>query len=235
MGHRRAWTWKSIRWGWLRLLPLVVVFVLVPTAIFHQLTLDAREQQRAVAAQQLAQSSPPVATPAITPRQPSPTAVATPTLPDIPLPPTHFEWPAAGLSVDVVPMAWTPGQTVDPPLDVNNFDPVAHWLIGTGQSSALRPIVLAAHACHQLVPLCNDSTFPFNRLSYDGWALGQPAGLTDASGGVVACALTDRRLVDKSKAFTFANDPCSVVVFSCNFENPDGQIVLLTFRCGQCT
>lgn len=137
--------------------------------------------------------------------------------------------------MNVVPMDWTPGQIVDPPLDNNNFDPVAHWLKGTGQSAAVRPVVIAAHACHRLVPLCNDSTFPFNRLSYGGWAVGQPATLIDAHGHVVTCALEDRRIEDKTKQFAFSNDPCLVVVFSCNFENPDGQIVLLTFRCGQCT
>ena len=132
-------------------------------------------------------------------------------------------------------MPWTASQTVDPPLDVNGFDPVGHWLVGTGESAAVRPVVLAGHTCHQQVALCTDATFPFNRLSYSGWAVGQPASLTEANGGVVDCALADRRIVDKSKAFSFANDPCQVVLFSCNYDNPDAQIVLLTFRCGQCT
>jgi hypothetical protein len=135
----------------------------------------------------------------------------------------------------VAPLAWSQGETVDPPLDANGFDPVAHWLVGTGTAGAIRPVVLAAHSCHEGVALCNDSTFPFNRLSYAGWALGQSATVTGADGLAVPCTLADRRLVDKSRAFSFANDPCTVVVFSCNFENPDSQVVLLTFRCGQCT
>ncbi|WP_138443659.1 hypothetical protein [Sinomonas susongensis] len=151
------------------------------------------------------------------------------------LPPRHFAWPAAGLGVDVVPMQWSATQTVDPPLDANGFDPVGHWLTGTGESASVRPVVLAGHTCHQQVALCTDATFPFNRLSYAGWALGQPASLTEANGSIVNCALADRRIVDKSKAFSFANDPCEVVLFSCNYDNPDAQIVLLTFRCGQCT
>lgn len=240
------------------MLPLVIVLVVVPAAAFHQFGVDAQEQQRYAAAQRLAasaQQSPPAAATSPTssapatspassapalpssthPSSSAPSSLQTPVRPAIALPPVRFAWPAAGLSVPIVPMTWTPGLTVDPPLDSNNFDPVAHWLQGTGQSATLRPIVLAAHACHQQVPLCNDDTFPFNRLSYAGWTVGQPATLTDAHGQTVTCALADRRIVDKSKAFTFANDPCSVVVFSCNFEDPDGQIVLLTFRCGQCT
>lgn len=151
------------------------------------------------------------------------------------LPPRHFAWPAAGLSVNIVPIPWSATQVVDPPLDSDGFDPVGHWLVGTGESAAVRPVVLAGHTCHQQVALCTDATFPFNRLSYAGWALGQPASLTEANGGVAACALADRKIVDKSKAFSFANDPCQVVLFSCNYDNPDAQIVLLTFRCGQCT
>jgi hypothetical protein len=85
------------------------------------------------------------------------------------------------------------------------------------------------------VALCTDATFPFNRLSYAGWAVGQPASLTGANGQVVACALESRKVVDKTKAFSFVNDPCLVVAFSCNYDNPDGQVVLVTFRCGQCT
>ncbi|KHL01220.1 hypothetical protein LK10_17525 [Sinomonas humi] len=132
-------------------------------------------------------------------------------------------------------MQWSASQTVDPPLDANGFDPVGHWLVGTGESASVRPVVLAGHTCHQQVALCTDATFPFNRLSYPGWAVGQPASLTEANGSTVACALADRRIVDKSKAFSFSNDPCQVVLFSCNYDNPDAQIVLLTFRCGQCT
>lgn len=151
------------------------------------------------------------------------------------LPPQHFTWAAAGLSIDIAPMQWNATQVVDPPLDANGFDPLGHWLVGTGESAAVRPVVLAGHTCHQEVALCTDATFPFNRLSYSGWAVGQPASLTEANGNIVSCALADRRIVDKSKAFSFANDPCQVVLFSCNYDNPDAQIVLVTFRCGQCT
>ncbi|WP_171042303.1 hypothetical protein [Sinomonas gamaensis] len=228
-----------IHWGWLRLLPLVLALALALVAVVHQVDASARDQARLSAAQQLA-SSPPsaVSSPPQVTAPPSSAIAATeapPSPPPLALPPKAFAWPAAGLAVDVVPMAWTPGQTVDPPLDANNFDPVGHWLEGTGQSAALRPVVLAAHTCHVQVPLCNDSTFPFNRLSYAGWSAGQPATLTDASGTAVPCTLEDRRITDKSKAFTFPNDPCLVVVFSCSVENPDADIVLLTFRCGQCT
>ena len=243
--HRLA---RRIHWGRLRLLTLLCAVALALLAVVYGVSDGVRGQQRIAAAQALAgASAQPTARATPTPAVPStaapssatststqPTSAAPPA-PPIALPPTAFSWPAAGLSVNVVPMAWTPGQTVDPPLDPNNFDPVAHWLQGSGQSAAIRPVVIAAHACHRLVPLCNDSTFPFNRLSYDGWAVGQPAALTDAHGNVVTCALEDRRVEDKSKEFAFSNDPCLVVVFSCNFENPDGQIVLLTFRCGQCT
>jgi hypothetical protein len=222
----------------LRLLPLVLALALALVAVVHQVDTDVREQQRAAAAEQLAANppSPYAVPPASTPAQPPAAPTATlPAPPPLALPPTAFAWPAAGLAVDVMPMDWTPGDTVDPPLDANNFDPVAHWLKGTGQSDALRPVVIAAHTCHLQVPLCNSDTFPFNRLSYDGWAAGQPATLTDAHGQPIGCALEDRRIVDKSKAFSFPDDPCLVVVFSCSVENPDGEIVLLTFRCGQCT
>lgn len=233
---------KGIHSGWLRLVPLVLALALALVAVVHQVDVDLREQQRAAAAQQLAANPPSSRAPSspLPPTSAPAQSLAAPTAtqpapPPMALPPTAFAWPEAGLAVDVVAMDWTPGDTVDPPLDANNFDPVAHWLKGTGESDALRPVVIAAHACHVQVPLCNSDTFPFNRLSYDGWAAGQPATLTDAHGQPIACALEDRRIVDKSKAFSFPNDPCLVVVFSCSVENPDGEIVLLTFRCGQCT
>jgi hypothetical protein len=218
-------------------LALAVTFAVAGAGL--QVADAAHQQDRAAAADRLAAET----------RSPGPTASAVPSSivatasastsaaapAALALPPTKFAWPAAGLSVDVMPLGWTPGETVDPPLDANGFDPVAHWLAGTGAAGAIRPVVLAAHSCHQGVALCNDSTFPFNRLSYAGWTLGQSATVTDAKGLVVSCTLADRKLVDKSHAFSFANDPCDVVVFSCNFENPDSQVVLLTFRCGQCT
>ncbi|MDQ4504349.1 hypothetical protein [Sinomonas sp. ASV322] len=227
--------------------------VLAATAVAHQLGLDAHEQLRAEAAQQLAVSvpEPSTAVPSTSgPTAPMPSAPGSPASsigagPSSSLsavhravaamPPTKFAWPAAGLSVDVVPAEWSPDQLVDPILDSNNFDPVAHWLEGTGQGGVVRPVVLAAHSCHAAVALCTDATFPFNRLSYSGWALGQPASLTDAAGRVISCSLDSRRIVDKTQEFSFPNDPCLVVAFSCNYENPDAQIVLLTFHCGQCT
>ncbi|MEA5456664.1 hypothetical protein SPF06_18225 [Sinomonas sp. JGH33] len=229
---------------------------LAATAVAHQLGLDAHEQLRAEVAQQLAVSVPePSASPTSTPvpttasgpsastafggrssstPEPSRTPTSSPTLAAA-MPPTKFSWPAAGLSVDVVPADWSAGQLVDPVLDANNFDPVAHWLKGTGQGGAVRPVVLAAHTCHAGVRLCTDATFPFNRLSYPGWAIGQPASLADANGRVISCSLDSRKVVDKTQEFAFPNDPCLVVAFSCNYGNPDAQIVLLTFRCGQCT
>ncbi|WP_422936020.1 hypothetical protein [Sinomonas sp. P47F7] len=237
------------------MLTLGIATAIAATAGARQFQIDAHEQLRAGAAQQLAtpasgpsQGTAPAA-PAAGPTAAStrtaaassaaaPTAVGSPAVshgPSIALPLTRFSWPAAGLTVSVVPTAWSKDQPVDPPLDANNFDPVAHWLAGTGESDEVRPIVLAAHSCHQAVALCNDATFPFNRLSFAGWEIGQAATATDALGKMVQCALASREVVDKSKAFSFANDPCLVVVFSCNYENPDGQIVLLTFRCGQCT
>ncbi|MDQ4503082.1 hypothetical protein [Sinomonas sp. ASV322] len=137
--------------------------------------------------------------------------------------------------MDVVPMDWDPKEPVDPPLDSRHFDPVGHWLVDTGGNAGVRPAVIAGHTCHAGVPLCNDETFPFNRLSFAGWAVGQAASVTDRQGRVTQCSLESRQVVDKSKAFTFGNQPCTVVAFSCNYLDPDGQIVLVTFRCGQCT
>ena len=153
-------------------------------------------------------------------------------LPRFPLPPTRFSWPAAGLAVAVSRMAWTPGETVNPPLDANGFDPVAHWLAGTGEGPDRQPVVLTGHTCYGEGPLCNPGTFPFNRLSFPGWAVGQPASITDAAGQAVPCVLEDRRLVDKSTQFAFPNDPHLVVAFSCNLARPNEQITLVTFRCG---
>lgn len=238
------------KWRWVRILALVLSSALAVFAGLHLLGDDARQQLRAEAAQQLAASVPEpplsssgMATPTAVPgtaTPPAPSRSAAPVPPpiqlaNIVLPPRTFSWPAAGLTANVVPMDWSAAAPVDPPLDAQGFDPVGHWLVGTGQSSSVRPVVLAGHTCHQGVPLCTDATFPFNRLSYQGWAVGQPASLTDGKGQVVNCSLADRKVVDKSKAFSFENNPCDVVAFSCNYDDPDGQIVLVTFRCGQCT
>jgi hypothetical protein len=151
------------------------------------------------------------------------------------LPVTAFRWSAAGVAVDVVPMDWQVGQVVNPPLDANGFDPVAHWIKDSGASEAIRPIVLAAHTCtSQDRRLCNEVTFPFMRLSHEGWAAGQPASIVDATGRTINYTLVDRKVVDKSKAFSYANDRCLLVAFTCNLQNPDGEITLVTFRRTQC-
>ena len=132
-------------------------------------------------------------------------------------------------------MAWQPGQVVDPALDANGFDSVAHLLEGSGKSEALQPLVLAAHTCTSTDKrLCNDATFPFMRLSYDGWAVGQPATVVDATGKTIDYTLVDRQVVDKSKAFSFANDRCLLVAFTCNLQNPEGEITLVTFKRNHC-
>src|SRR5579859_5087117 len=140
MRWRAAWQRKGRRW--FRMLTLGLATALAASAAAHQLGLDAHEQLRAEVAQQLAASAP---EPSVTP-SPAPTHTATPSpaaakptvanpappaaTPSIAMPPTKFAWPAAGLSVDVVPADWNANQPVDPVLDANNFDPVAHWLKG---------------------------------------------------------------------------------------------------------
>ena len=155
------------------------------------------------------------------------------------LPITKFHWPAAGLSVEVVPAKWQKGQVVDPPLDANGFDPVAHFLDGSGQSrgggDAVRPAMLAAHTCtSQDKRVCNEVTFPFIKLSYEGWALEQPASVVDATGRTVDYTLVSRKVVDKAKDFSFANDGCRLVVFTCNLKDPEGKITLVEFRRNGC-
>ncbi|WP_139346580.1 hypothetical protein [Sinomonas mesophila] len=217
-------------------------------AAVQQAQIDATQDRRAQAARLLAEASAraaasvPPAEPAVTepapPAEPEPAPSSAPaepqpvSLPRLSLPPTGFSWPAAGLSVGVVPMPWTPGETVNPDLDANGFDPVAHWLVGTGETEEHQPVVLAAHTCYGADPLCNPATFPFNRLSFPGWEKGQSASISDANGQTIPCSLEDRRIVDKSTQFSFPNDPHHVVVFSCNLERPHDEITLVTFRCG---
>ncbi|WP_369046126.1 hypothetical protein [Sinomonas sp. P10A9] len=213
-------------------------------AIAYKFSYDADQQRRADAAHQLtvasatpnpAGTSSQPATPATTAAaSPAPSSTAPPKRTSVALPPASFDWPAAGFAVNIVPMDWDPSVPVNPALDANGFDPVGHWLKGSGQSDAVLPVVLSGHTCHAGVYLCNDQTFPFNRLSFDGWAIGQPATITDANGSVIPCTLQERSLVDKSKQFSFKNDPCLVVLFTCNFERPDDAVTLVTFRCGQC-
>ena len=243
------------RWAWIRAVVLACSIGLLGVAGVHQTQVDASEGRRAEAARLLAEAAasaaqaphettvptepaPPAEPDPAPPAEPGPAPssssqdpVAVP-LPRLPLPPTGFSWPAAGLSVGVLPMAWTPGETVNPPLDANGFDPVAHWLAGTGESEDHQPVVLAAHTCYGVDPLCNPNTFPFNRLSFPGWEKGQAASISDAKGQAIPCSLEDRRIVDKSTEFAFPNDPHLVVVFSCNAERPNDEITLVTFRCG---
>lgn len=236
------------RWAWVRAAVLGCSIGLLGVAGVHQAQVDGVEGRRAEAARLLAEgpAGPVPSLQATKPLEPQPPAEPGPApssiipeseplalpLPRLPLPPTAFSWPAAGLDVSVVPMPWTPGQTVIPPLNANGFDPVAHWLTGTGQTEDLQPVVLAAHTCYGTDPLCNPDTFPFNRLSFPGWEKGQAASISDAAGRVIPCILEDRRLVDKSKEFSFANDPATVVAFTCNIERPNDEITLVTFRCG---
>ncbi|GAB3268737.1 hypothetical protein GCM10027449_02290 [Sinomonas notoginsengisoli] len=234
-------------WRWLRATALGLAVILAVAAMVYQSARDSEQRRRIDAANELAASAsvaavpapPTTASPAPSAKAPAPSpsqaATQKPARTDVALPPASFSWPAAGLAVNIVPTDWDPAVPVNPPLDANGFDPVAHWLKGTGQSEDQLPVVLSAHTCHAGVPLCTDSTFPFNRLSSDSWAVGQPASIRDARGTVLPCTLEERSLVDKSKQFSFPNDPCLVVLFTCNFERPDDAITLVTFRCGQCT
>ena len=237
---------RAARWGWVRALILACAVGLLAVAGVHYANIAEVEGQRAEAARVLAESSPRAAPSAGTaateapppdganPASSAPHAPPAVALPRFPLPPTGFAWPAAGLSVGVVPMAWTVGERVDPPLDANGFDPVAHWLAGTGESPDLQPVVLAGHACRSADPLCTPETFPFNLVSFPGWEKGQAASISDANGRGIPCILEERRTADKASQFSFPNDPCLVVVISCNYQRPDDEIILVTFRCGHC-
>lgn len=224
---------------------LGLAVVLAAAAVVYQTASDADQHRRADAARALASAS---ASPADSPSAPqdatasqppaaSPTSSSAVTQPraGVVVPPASFSWPAAGFSVNVVPTDWDPAVPVNPSLDANGFDSVGHWLKGSGESLNIQPVVITAHTCYDTAsPLCNPTTFPFNRLSTDNWAVGQPASITDAHGAVIPCTLAERKLVDKSKQFTFRNDPCLVVLFTCNLDRPEDLVTLVTFRCGQC-
>lgn len=225
----------------------VIALVLVCAAVVYSFNRHSVEQRQIQAAEQLAtqQAEPstlptvrpsPAATPTGVPSAsraaPKPASEPVDVSPVLPV--TKFTWPAVGLSVDVVPMDWRADQAIDPPLDASGFDPVAHWLKGSGASIATRPIILAAHTCIVGNELCNDATFPFNKLSHDGWAVGQPASLVDATGQTINYTLADRRIVDKAKAFEFANDRCLLAVFTCNLADPHGKITLVTYKRNGC-
>ena len=233
----------------------VVVAGLVAAAGIYGYNKYSAEEQQVQAARQLASQevelspatpsgSPretPIAessstTPA-TPKQESPRAVPAPTPVDVQpvLPVARFHWPAAQLSVEAVPMEWRADQTINPPLDANGFDPVAHWLKGSGEAGPAKSIILAAHTCTSPDRrVCNETTFPFIKLSFEGWAVGQPASLVDSAGQTINYTLVDRQVVDKAKAFEPANERCFLVVFSCNAVDPEGEITLVTFRRDGC-
>jgi hypothetical protein len=153
-----------------------------------------------------------------------------------------FSWPDAGIKVATVTMDQATWQQqaatsgIDPALDANGFDRVGHWLDGTGPTLG-RPtqsVVIAAHTCFSPdASLCNDATFPFRRLSYDGWAVGQHAAIVDASGHSFDLTLVRRQLVPKS-GFTLDDDPCEVQVFSCTAGDTHNTATLVTFKRTQC-
>lgn len=237
-----------------RVVAVLAALALVCTAAAYSFAQYSAEQRHIQVAEQLAarqteSAAPPTMTPSptatpaeepsIAPTTPEPapsTAKPAPEPVDVPpvLPITKFTWAAVGLSVDVVPMDWRADKAINPPLDANGFDPVAHWLKGSGESQATQPVILAAHTCIVGNELCNDVTFPFNKLSYDGWAVGQPASLVDATGRTIGYTLVERRIVDKAKAFEFANDRCLLAVFTCNLADPQGKITLVTYKRNGC-
>lgn len=242
MRHRasaRPQTWTVVA--------VLAALALVCSAVIYSFNQQSVKQRQAQAAEQLATQPPGVSeSPMVTPLPSATPGEAPSTSPAVQqpvaepvdvapvLPVAKFTWPAVGLSVDVVPMDWRADQTINPPLDANGFDPVAHWLKGSGESDTARPIILAAHTCVVGNELCNDVTFPFNKLSHDGWAVGQPASLVDAAGQTINYTLADRRIVDKAKAFEFANDRCLLAVFTCNLADPHGKITLVTYKRNGC-
>lgn len=245
MRHRA----RKARPSWRVVVVAAVSIALVGGAGAYEYNKYSTGQQQLRAAEQLAAEKTLPATPSATPAptvsprvtpsaSPSvstsaPKEVTAPPVADVQpvLPVTQFRWSAANMAVEVVPMEWQMGEKVDPPLDTNGFDPVAHWIKDSGVSERLRPIVLAAHTCSsQDRRVCNEVTFPFMQLSYEGWAVGQPASIVDATGKTIDYTLVNRELVDKSRAFTYPNDRCLLVAFTCNLQNPDGEITLVTFR-----
>lgn len=184
------------------------------------------------------------ATPVPTPSVPTPSAPA-PTSASAALvyPIQGFSWPAAGIKVATVTMdhstwqqqAATTGTGISPPLD-NGFDRVGHWLEGTGPTLGhpSQSVIIAAHTCFSPdASLCNDATFPFRRLSYDGWAVGQRAAIVDAVGHSFDLVLVRRQLVPKV-GFMLDDDPCEVQVFSCTEGNTHNTATLVTFRRTSC-
>lgn len=174
---------------------------------------------------------------------PSPAASTTHASVAIVYPIQGFSWPAAGIKVATVTMDHSTWQQqaattgISPPLDSNGFDRISHWLEGTGPTLGRpsRSVVIAAHTCSSPdASLCNDATFPFRRLSYDGWAVGQRAAIVDASGHSFDLALVRRQLVPKV-GFMLDDDPCEVQVFSCTEGDTHNTATLVTFRRTSCT
>lgn len=217
-----------------------------------------QQAQREAAAQELAQQhAAPVATstPKVSPSESIPTpppvtptasslptiveparAVAPPVAPvAISYPLRRFTWPAAGIDVDIVVMNASLWQSqastgVNPELDSNGFDTVAHWLEGTGlPGNSYQGPILAAHSCHVGNYLCNNDTFPFMKLSFAGWKNGQSASVVDSAGRVIPLTLTARQVVPKDQDLPIINDAQSLQVFTCNIDDPDGRITLVRF------
>lgn len=225
----------------------------------HQSRVDAAKQ---LSASPVATPTVTVATPTpsvsatVPPVTPSPTTTITTPAPTsvapvpAPLPPAivypiqGFSWQEAGVNVTVVPMdqmTWqqqASASGIDPPLDANGFDRVGHWLEGTGPglNGPTHAIILAAHTCFsEDATLCNDTTFPFRRLSFGGWAAGQQAAITDAAGHSFDLTLVRRELVLKSGFRLDADqDACEVQVFSCTQGDAHTTATLVTFRRTQC-
>lgn len=247
--------WKEKQPWPRRMLWLGVVLGVILISI--GLSMQRPNWEREAAAQQLATQPAPTSSavstlPALTSPVPSsirPTPTSPPTIPSVrtpasvgfQLPIKGFSWPAAGIRVAVIGMAaaeWRPQSVsggVDPDLSASGFDPVGHWLIGTGQTADYQAPIIAAHTCYQGDYLCNDTTFPFNRLSYEGWATGQAASVTDATGTTVPLVLTNRQVVSKHKQLPITQNRCDIQVFSCNVKDPGGLITIVTFQRTQCT
>lgn len=245
---------------YLRLTAIAAVITLIVVGLITIVSSEVTKQTRLQAAEQLSsQAATPSssASPSVT-QTPVPTvgassSVATPVTtpapsPAIVYPITGFTWPAASMNVKVVTMAekqWVAqaASGVDPPLDKYGFDPVGHWLEGTGEGlNGPTPVtIIAAHTCYMDDPsLCNNGTFPFRQLSYAGATAGQGATITDANGQSVPLVLEKFQVVEKAEALPIVQDgpgvhaECYVQVFSCNLSDPHGKITLVTFRRTQC-
>lgn len=222
----------------------------------HQSRIDAAQQLSSPAPTPTVATPSPSAPATVLPVTPTPSATTAASAPTSlsPMPPQltpalvypiqGFSWQAAGVNVTVVPMnqmTWqqqASASGIDPPLDGNGFDRVGHWLEGTGPTlnGPTQAIVLAAHTCYSEDPtLCNDTTFPFRRLSFGGWAAGQHGAIVDAVGHSFDLTLVRRELVSKSGfRLDVDQDACEVQVFSCTEGDAHNTATLVTFRRTQC-